>query len=399
MAKPLLPLLRPLLVCGALSSSLLQPALEAQALFRGLGPETTGAFDITPGTGVVVGYGRIGLTAARQAFRWSASSGMSDLGPNDPWYRSTVATGICDDGSVIVGQDGDEAFRWTKASGRSLLGIPAGSSQSAATGVSHDGSVVVGSGYAAETDRGRAFRWSGGTLQPLGLLPGAISSFATGVSGDGKRVVGYSGGFDLEAFLWTEGGGMVGLGSIAGAPQVYSLAQAISGDGSTIVGVSGAEDGFQAFRWTEAGGMVGLDPHSDAISAATAVSADGRMVAGNWLHGDGVDEAFIWTGHSGIRSLVDVITHDLGLGRELEGWSSLGAYALSGDGRYIAGTGYFRNEQQAWVLDRGPNAQPIGPPEVSPVPEPEAIGVLGAVLLGCGMGLRLWRRVRSSRTA
>lgn len=373
------------LVCAAVHFISLAPVL-AQPVFRGLGPETTRAFDVSS-AGVVVGYGRVGLTSARQAFAWSASGGLSLLGGNSPWYQSTIATGVSRDGGVIVGQDGDHGFRWTAAQGRVSVGIPKGSAQSAATAVSRDGSVVVGSGYSAETDRGEAFRRTSGGLTSLGFLPGMSSSFATGVSGDGSVVVGYSGEFDLEAFRWTARDGMVGLGSIPGAPLVYSFAQTISDDGRTIVGISASSQGYEAFRWTEEGGMIGLDPDSVVPSAATACSADGGLIVGNWLGPVEAEAAFIWSERSGIRSLVDVITADYHLGRQLDGWSNLGAYAMSEDGRYIAGTGYYNSVPQAWVLDRGGDG-------FVPVPEPATYGWLAAGMGGALVALRSYRTRR-----
>jgi uncharacterized membrane protein len=380
------------LLCGAVVTLPFVSAF-AQPVFRGLGPDTTRAFDVSTG-GIVVGYGRIGLTAARQAFAWSAAKGLSPLGGNVPWYQSTVATSLSRDGGVIVGQDGDHAFRWTSADGRRSLGIPDGSAQSAATGVSRDGAVVVGSGYSADTGRGAAFRWTADGLRPLGFLPGTQSSFATGVSGDGAVVAGYGGSFDLEAFRWTERDGLVGLGSLRGAPITYSYAQAISEDGGTIIGLSASPHGYEAFRWTEAGGMVGLDPDGAVPTAATACSADGGLIVGNWLGPIEAEDAFVWSARSGIRSLVDVMTRDYHLGRQLAGWTNLGAYAMSDDGRYIAGTGYFDSVPQAWVLDRGAHPPPLDSGGFAPVPEPSAYGWFAAVL---GVGVALGRLARPRR--
>ncbi|MCH7603269.1 MAG: hypothetical protein IIB54_10920, partial [Planctomycetes bacterium] len=56
------------------------------------------------------------------------------------------------------------------------------------------------------------------SFQGLGDLPGgSISSGAWGVSADGSVVVGVSSSTSgQEAFRWTSGGGMVGLGDLAG---------------------------------------------------------------------------------------------------------------------------------------------------------------------------------------
>ena len=58
---------------------------------------------------------------------------------------------------------------------------------------------------------------------PLGDLPGVnFLSDAQAVSADGSVVVGgSSSGGTLEAFRWTEGGGMVGLGLLPGGLRAY----------------------------------------------------------------------------------------------------------------------------------------------------------------------------------
>ncbi|MBY0398966.1 hypothetical protein K2X89_01630 [Myxococcota bacterium] len=116
-----------------------------------------------------------------------------------------------------------------------------------------------------------AFRWTeSGGLVGLGDLPGGESSFtdcryctdfssyATGTSRDGSVVVG-SATSDQgnEPFRWTETAGMVGLGGFEGQPM-DSWAQAISADGSVIVGDAATTSGSEAFRWTSTSGMVGL---------------------------------------------------------------------------------------------------------------------------------------------
>jgi probable HAF family extracellular repeat protein len=67
--------------------------------------------------------------------------------------------------------------------------------------------------------------------------PGGVYGYAAGVSDDGSIVIGSSNktSGDYEAFRWTSGGGMVGLGDLAGG-AFESEARAISADGLTIVG-------------------------------------------------------------------------------------------------------------------------------------------------------------------
>jgi probable HAF family extracellular repeat protein len=118
------------------------------------------------------------------------------------------------------------------------------------------------------------------SFRGLGILPGETSSQAYGVSSDGFVVVGESSSSaGEEAFRWTSGSGMVGLGNLA--PGKPSLAQAVSADGSVVVGTSGNLYAHNdAFRWTSDGGMVALDTGGIFFSYGNGVSADGSVIVG-----------------------------------------------------------------------------------------------------------------------
>ena len=188
----------------------------------------------------------------------------------------------------------EEAVEWT-SNGVFGLGIPNGltAPHSVAQGVSNDGSVVVGYfGYQifGTTATNEAFIWS----QPSGIVPlgylaggGAVpDSFASAVSADGKIIAGSStdASGNFQAFGLDPGdrnGGPRNIENLAATPQ--SDARGMSVDGSVIVGVGNdAQNKAEAFRWTQAGGMVGLgflNP-TDVASTGLGVSADGRVVIG-----------------------------------------------------------------------------------------------------------------------
>ncbi|PHQ88682.1 MAG: HAF repeat/PEP-CTERM domain-containing protein, partial [Sulfurimonas sp.] len=50
---------------------------------------------------------------------------------------------------------------------------------------------------------------------------------------------------------------LVGLGDLAGG-SFFSRAFSVSSDGSVVVGESTSASGLEAFRWTQTGGIVGL---------------------------------------------------------------------------------------------------------------------------------------------
>ncbi len=331
---------------------------------------------------------------------WAASfQGLGDL-PGGEVY--STATAVSADGTVVVGisksAQGSEAFRWTAGTGMVGLGdFPGGKFASSANGISADGSIIVGCGLSANGTE--AFRWTiRGGLVPLGFLPGGTSSTAKAVSADGRVIVGEgSSAFGArEAFVWTENGGMAGLGSF-NPDHFFSTAEAVSQDGSAVVGTSSAAFGNEAFRW-HAGGMIGMGDFAGGWTNSNGhgISANGRFVVGYGYSGafdDYTHEAFRWTAESGLerlgfapddhdsvaravsadgniivgiepfhdlgyalywdaqngmRHLWDVLVGDYGL--DLTGWQLTSAVAITPDGTTIVGAGINPlGKTEAWI--------------------------------------------------
>jgi probable HAF family extracellular repeat protein len=217
--------------------------------------------------------------------------------------------------------------------------LPGGTFQSLAYGVSNDGTSVVGYSsayYSSSLNRYEAFRWtSGGGMSGLGVLPVAAESGGTstakGVSADGSVVVGAS---ESQAFRWDSNTGMVGLGDLPGG-NFSSTANGVSADGSVVVGEATTATGPQAFRWTATGGMAGLGVLPDAnFSYARSVSADGSVVVGytSIISDDSShqSEAFRWTEGEGMVGLGDLSGNIF----------ASNALAVSADGSVIVGQGY-----------------------------------------------------------
>lgn len=191
----------------------------------------------------------------------------------------------------------------------------------------------------------------------LGDFPGGLDhSIARGVSADGGVVVGESHGTDgLEAFRWTELGGLEGLGDLPGGSFI-SAAYAVSGDGTTIVGSSqstaSAPLGQEAFAWTAAGGMVPLGdlPGNLYASVARAASDDGSVLAGTSTSFAGLFDAVYWQGLSGPTSLGDLPG----------GIYFSDAYGVSGDGTRIVGRGNTDDGSMAFSWTAGTGLVPLG---------------------------------------
>ena len=248
----------------------------------------------------IVGSGRSVLSGSfEEAMRWTQATGMTGLGFLPGGWNSSSAADVSADGSTIVGyshsQIGDQAFRWTPQDGMMSLGI----ADSSATGVSDDGNVIVGS---VGTPR-RPFRWSAQMgFQNLGLPPnGAISGIAEDVSADGATVVGWTRKpvGDLDAFAWQEGSGYEMLGYLPGDTE--SAAQAASADGSRIVGYSRRIE-FRAVLWDGANGIRDLKQMLEAdfelnltgwnLISAYAISNDGNTIVGDAYNPNGLIEAY-----------------------------------------------------------------------------------------------------------
>jgi probable HAF family extracellular repeat protein len=138
-----------------------------------------------------------------QAFRWvnGTKTGLGFL-PGGPDFSE--ARGVNADGTVVVGQALDasvqrQAFRWTAASGMVGLDFLPGGNQSAAFGVNADGTVVVGQALDA-SGANQAFRWTARTRMQSVLtlllaakvvnMAGWQLRSARGVSADGTVIVG-----------------------------------------------------------------------------------------------------------------------------------------------------------------------------------------------------------------
>ena len=216
---------------------------------------------------------------------------------NDP----SGVTDVSDDGEVIVGtapfgsqpnpitgQLPRRAFRWTAATGMQDLGAFPGLSlldESWATAVSADGTTVIG--YAEDSSGGErfAFRWTAATgMQDLGSLGPAgapVIASAIAVSADGTVVVGESSdNVSFRPFRWTVQSGMIALGS--GSPGFRGRASAVSADGSIVafnefpLTTPGFPLPAPAYRWTAQTGAVPLGNYT-----VVAMSADGESIIGN----------------------------------------------------------------------------------------------------------------------
>ena len=137
---------------------------------------------------VVVGNSK-STNGDHEAFRWTQAGGMVGLGDLAGGGFFSEANAVNSDGSVVVGYSestgGNEAFRWTQDTGMQSLTqwlkksgyTLSGWSNTGATGVSDDGRVVVGHGTSSNGQE--AFIARGGSgLIGLNTLTMSLSSIA-----------------------------------------------------------------------------------------------------------------------------------------------------------------------------------------------------------------------------
>jgi probable HAF family extracellular repeat protein len=182
------------------------------------------------------------------------------------------------------------------------LGTLPGKGTAKAEAINDHGQVVGTSGeQGSYSYAGRAFSWTqAGGMVDLGILPGGDYSQAQAVNNNGQ-VVGDSGTFfagpylppgatavPVHAFLWTQAGGMVDLGTLPGAAT--SVARGINDQGQ-VVGTSGG----RPFLWSQATGMteLGLLP-GDKGGVATAINNQGQVVGSSYS--DTRSHAVLWGG-------------------------------------------------------------------------------------------------------
>ena len=376
-------------------------SLAAPPTITNLGLLPGGTFSrggvVSPNGLVVTGYADINTDKlfGDQAFRWTQSGGMINLGvPTGlPW---SAANSINDTGSAVAGNAGNRAFRWTQSGGMQNLGLFPGGTISIAFDLSGDASTVVG--YANNPAGYFAFKWtSAGGMQNLGTLPGGnISSAAFGISSDGTQIVGnssWSGSSGGRACRWNSSG-VQNLGVLFGGD--ISFAFAISDDNLVITGESefvGDESaGRRAIRWTSSTGMVGLGVapgHTD--SYGYAINQNGSSIAGRGKLPNGTYRACLWTPSIG---MVDLNTYLPSLGLSLTGWILTDAQGITADGSAVSGTGTFNGQMRAFLV-RGIPCSNVAVLELQPAPQttcPFTAAIFDVSPAGSGSFTYQWQR-------
>lgn len=361
----------------------LLPANAQRLLWLGtLGGGESAAEAVSKDCSVVVGWS---MNAAGQvrAFRWTASSGMCDLGTlaGGEW---SVAYDVSADGSTIVGVSGVpdpgplgaetyRGFAWVH--GTMLdLGAPVDFDPyggypelcygwSGAYAVSSGGSIIVG--YEQEPHRliveglWYAVRWSNGRRERI-----EAHAVATDVSEAGTVIVGCLSGWP---HVWGNGFNRALSNMDPNGNIIYewppfgevNTPYAVSADGLIAVGKGYRNSQYaRAIRWfVESGRCHDLGTLGGNQSCALDVSKNGAMVVGWAEDSRGAIRAFRWK--SGTMVDLNLLCeHILSPGSYLKI-----ATGMSSDGRYIVGQGYNAEtgRHEAFLLDTLDTKQDYAP--------------------------------------
>jgi uncharacterized membrane protein len=173
----------------------------------------------------------------------------------------------------------------------------------------------------------------------------AVTGGAFGVSPDGKNVVGllWDSSCKTQAFLWKDTGGegtMIPLQKVGSGAIQSERASVVSADGKVVAGFAPASQGsFEVDRvpavWKDDGTGFRLDPNQTDGSPGevTAISADGKILAGSWATTDpslaafGGNTGFTWTEETGVVRISGPTPNA----------DQVLVNAMSADGKYIYG--------------------------------------------------------------
>lgn len=267
----------------------------------------------------------------------------------DGAVRRTVGTVLHTGGSpnqIFVREQGTSTDTTTL-----LARYPSASTVNEAIDVSRDGRVL--GHYEVSPGNPVAFLYDPLTTDHTDI-PGIT---AHDMDAAGTRVVGRTNGTS-QAVVWDAASGAQQLiGPLAGGNR--ATAWGVSASGRLVVGDSESTavggPGREAFRWHPDFGMHALEPIApgEARDSTAYATSDANVVVGRYLDVNVADwRAFIWTPDYGRRDLKSVLQSTYGLGLPLTDWTLLAATAISADGTIIAGDGLDPNGQPAgWVVD------------------------------------------------
>lgn len=257
-----------------------------------------------------------------------------------------------------------------------------------AVDVSPDGAIAVFEDLSSGTARLILVDTATGQARDVAAVGDPSRTIATGIS-DGGRVSALW-GEPVQAGVWTEAGGWVGLGSphAEGCGEDLSSAFDVSADGATVVGLAWDGCAVDALWWDDTGGAgtfralerLGAPPEGASrgpTNRATVISDDGEVAGGFAEIGARDRSPAIWDA-SGDGTLIDP-----------DGEQPGEVLAISADGAVVAGNlgadGFVWTAEGGMVsVPRTPDALPSDPvfPNVTTGDGQVVLGGVGSAFFG-----------------
>jgi probable HAF family extracellular repeat protein len=313
--------------------------------------------------GQVVGHSS--TAAGWHAFIWDRTNGMRDLGELPGGPDMSQAWSINDNGVAVGFSDsasGRHAFTWDEINHMRDIGTgPGVYPVYAAQSINNAGAIAVTNqnGYGTS---GNVYLVKGAVWTELGQLPGGPDFGESKAVNNHDEVVGYSDvAVGRHAFYWSNATGMADLGMLPGG--VESNALDIS-DTGVIVGYSALSPSIhQAVLWDASHTIQPLGTLSpfEGITEAWGINESGLVVGLSQISDTDI-HAVLWQSGLGMIDLNERLINNAE-------WDHLRrAYAINDLGQ-IVGYGVLNTgEMHAFLLD--------------PAPDPSAVPLPGAVILG-----------------
>ena len=285
-----------------------------------------------------------------RAFHWTEQAGGKflpgfNLGTDQFTFSNSLALsadGKCISGSLISNQNtnGLPAYWHILRGTRAIVGgLP-----DKISAISDNCVTLLGQA------EGQIASFSRFSEPPTLLTPGTtgewLTTEAVAVNGNGRIYIGngtYHNGSQI-AFLHN---GMTNqtylIGDPLGPDKIW--AKDLSNDGSVVVGRQESGGKQTAFIWRQETGILSLGQIGEGGNdIANSVSADGAIVVG-----ESGGHAFFWTAARGMMALKDLLQMEHSL--DLSGWALTNATAISADGKTIAGSGLNQQPMPVnWVV-------------------------------------------------
>lgn len=230
-------------------------------------------------SGHILGYEVVARVSSR-AFLWKPGVGKTYLPHLDAVSESTVPHALSDAGHVVgdslIDKSYYRAFYWTEAGGM----VDVANAQSNAVDVNNSGQVIGQRVLSDGTSRCYVWTAAGGIVN----LPASVS-YPSDINDQGQVTGSYSSQAN-HAFLWSRGGGLVGLGGLTPIPGLTN-GSASNGlrvnENGHVIGDSQVyyprTDGSfsHPFYWSPGTGMVRLETLTVGNAGAVLISKNGMV--------------------------------------------------------------------------------------------------------------------------